>query len=157
VTLGALFPFVLAAHIALAVSLFLPSMLLPFGLRMRGGRSQEGPGRLSRALFWLQRNGSLVIGGGLLATGGMLLLSLSVDQRTQRWLLLALAIYGVNLALALVIQRPGLARLMRLQPGDSEDARRRWRDWARRQRYLSYVMAALIGVIAFLMSAKPEL
>jgi hypothetical protein len=157
VTLGALFPFVVAIHVALAVSLFLPSILLPFGLRLRGGRWQEGPRRLSRALFWLQRSGSLVIGAGLVLTGGLLLLSLGVDQRTQHWLILALAIYGLNLALALVIQRPGLARLMRLQPGDSEEARRRWRDWARRQRYLSYVMAGLIGVIAFLMSAKPDL
>jgi hypothetical protein len=157
VTLGALFPFVLAAHVALAASLFLPSMLLPFGLRMRRGHSQEGLGRLWRSLFWLQLNGSLVIGGGLLATGGLLLLSLSVDQRTQRWLLLALAIYASNLTLVLVIQRPGLARLMLLQPGDSEDARRRWGDWARRQRYLSYLMATLIGIIAFLMSAKPDL
>ena len=50
-----------------------------------------------------------------------------------------------------------VARLLRLQPGESEEARKRWRDWARRQRYFSYVMAGLIGVIAFLMSTKPSL
>ena len=34
--------------------------------------------------------------------------------------------------------------------------RDKWKAWARRQRYLSYVMAGLIGVIAFLMSTKPQ-
>jgi hypothetical protein len=43
-----------------------------------------------------------------------------------------------------------------LQPGESEEARKRWRDWTRRQRYFSYVMAGIIGVIGFLMSTKPQ-
>jgi hypothetical protein len=155
--LGGLFPFVLAAHIVLAVSLFLPSILLPFALRLSGGRFEEGPGRFSRALFWVQRNGSLVIASGLLGTGSMLILALGTQLLSQPWLLIGLTLYAVNLLLAFFIQRPGLARLLRLQPGESEEARRRWRDRARRQRYFSYVMAGLIGVIGFLMSAKPNL
>jgi len=119
--------------------------------------TREGPGRLSRALFWLQRNGTLVIGAGLGLTGVLLVFTLGTQILAQPWLLLALAIYAANLVLALFIQRPGLARLLRLQPDASEEARRRWRDWARRQRYFSYLMAGLIGVIAFLMSTKPDL
>ncbi len=155
-TLGGLFPFVLAAHIVLAISLFLPTILLPFALRLKGGKFEEGPGHFSRALFWLQRNGSLMIGAGLAGTGTALVMTLGAQLLGQPWLLLALALYATNLASAFVIQRPGLARLLRLQPGESEEARRRWRDWARRQRYFSYVMAGLIGVIAFLMSTKPS-
>ena len=30
-----------------------------------------------------------------------------------------------------------------------------WKERARRQRYVSYLMAALVGVIGFLMSTKP--
>ena len=155
--LGGLFPFVLGAHIVLAVSLFMPTILLPFALRLRGGAWQQGPGRFSRLLFWLQRNGSLVIGAGLLGTGIALVMALGTQLLGQPWLLVALALYATNLLLAFVVQRPGLARLMRLQPGESEEARKRWRDRARRQRYFSYVMAGLIGVIGFLMSAKPNL
>jgi hypothetical protein len=157
VGLGGLLPYVIAAHVVLAVSLFLPTILLPFALRLKGGVLDEDTGRFSRALFWLQRNGSLMIGAGLAGTGVLLILTLGAQLLSQHWLLLALTLYGVNLVLAVVIQRPGLARLLRLQPGESETARRRWRDWARRQRYFSYVMAGLIGVIAFLMSTKPGL
>ena len=155
-TLGGLFPFVLGAHIALAISLFLPSILLPFALRLKGGKFEAGPGRLSRALFWLQRNGTLLVGAGLLGTGIALVLTLGKQLLGQPWLLIALALYATNLVIAFVIQRPGLARLLRVQPGESEEDRRRWRDWARRQRYFSYVMAGLIGVIGFLMSTRPQ-
>jgi hypothetical protein len=156
-TLGGLFPFVLAAHIILAISLFMPTILLPFALRLKGGKFEEGPGSFSRALFWLQRNGSWLIGAGLAGTGIALVMTLGPQLLGQPWLLLALALYAANLAIAFVIQRPGLARLLRLQPGESEEARKRWRDRARRQRYFSYVMAGLIGIIAFLMSTKPNL
>jgi hypothetical protein len=157
VSLGGLFPYVLGAHIVLAISLFLPTILLPFALRLRGGTFAEGPGRFSRALFWLQRNGSLMVAAGLAGTGIALVLALGTQLLSQPWLLVAVALYAFNLLIAFAIQRPGLARLLRLQPGDSEDARRRWRAWARRQRYFSYVMAGIIGVIAFLMSTKPNL
>ena len=33
----------------------------------------------------------------------------------------------------------------------------RWTERARRQRYVSYVMAGLVGTIGFLMSTKPVL
>jgi predicted integral membrane protein DUF2269 len=157
VNLGALFPIVLATHIVLAVSLFLPSILLPFALRLKGGKWQEDPGRFSRFLFWLQRNGTLVIGVGLAITGALLVLTLGTQLLSQPWLLLALSLYAVNLLLAFAIQRPGLARLIGAHPDQSEASRRRWGDWARRQRYFSYVMATIIGVIAFLMSTKPDL
>ena len=156
-TLGQLFPIVLVAHIVLALSLLLPSILLPFALRLSRGRWQQGPGRGSRGLFWLQRNGTLLIGAGLVLTGVLLVLTLGTQLLAQPWLMLALAIYATNLVLAFFIQRPALARLLRLRPELSDEATQRWRNWARRQRYVSYVMAALIGVIAFLMSTKPQL
>jgi hypothetical protein len=34
---------------------------------------------------------------------------------------------------------------------------RAWKERARRQRYLSYLMAGLVGTIGFLMSSKPVL
>jgi hypothetical protein len=156
-SLAQLFPVILVAHIVLAVSLFLPSLLLPFALRLRGGKWSESPGRIPRALFWLQRNGTLIIGAGLAVTGVLLVLTLGLQLLSQPWLLLALTIYAANLVLAFFVQRPALARLLRLRPDVSDEARERWRTWARRQRYISYVMAALIGVIAFLMSTKPDL
>ena len=154
-TMGQLFPVILVTHIVLAVSLFLPSMLLPFALRLRGGKWQEGPSRISRALFWLQRNGTLIIGVGLVITGLLLVLTLGAQLLSQPWLLLALTIYALNLALAFFVQRPGLARLLRILPEVNDATRDRWRGWARRQRYVSYLMATLIGVIVFLMSTKP--
>ena len=144
----------LAVHIALALSLFLPSLLLPFGLRKRGPSAGRA-GRLSRALLLLQSNGTVLIGVGLAVTGALMLLVLGPQVLAQPWLLLALIIYGANLALAFFVQRPGLHRLlgMRANPTDKELAI--WRLRARRQRYVSYIMAAAVGLIAFLMSAKP--
>jgi len=155
-SLAQLFPVILVTHIVLAISLFLPSILLPFALRLRGGRFQEGPGRVSRALFWLQRNGTLLVGIGLATTGVLMVLTLGAQLFTQPWLMLALGIYAANLVLAFFVQRPGLARLLRIKPDTSEESRERWKGWARRQRYVSYVMAGLIGIIGFLMSTKPE-
>jgi hypothetical protein len=156
-TLAPFLPVLIAVHIALAVSLFLPSILLPFALRLRGGEWREQPGAFSRVLFWLQRNGTLVIGAGLAITGSLMLVILGTQLLSQPWLLIALAIYAVNLVLAFFVQRPALARLLGMRPLATDAQRDRWRSWARRQRYVSYVMAGLVGLIAFLMSTKPTL
>jgi hypothetical protein len=155
VSLQQLFPFLLGAHIILAVSLLLPSLLLPFALRVRGRRQPElGP--VFRRLLWLQSNGTLLIGIGLAVTGIGLMLVLGTQLLAQPWLMLALGVYAANLALAFFVQRPGLRRLLRLRADATDDERERWRTRARRQRYVSYLMAGAIGVIAFLMSTKPE-
>jgi len=150
----------LILHVALAISLFVPSLLLPFGLRPRAwnGRGtahgDEGRGRLVRGLLWLQANGTLPLGIGLGLTGAGLVLLLGVSLLSQPWLLGALAIYAVDLALAFFIQRPGFHRLAALRRRSDDAA---MVASARRQRYLSYLMAGLIGTIGFLMSTKPAL
>lgn len=156
-SLSGFLPVLIAVHVVLAISLFLPSILLPFALRLRSGQWREQQGRVSRGLFWLQRNGTLVIGAGLGATGVAMLVVLGPQLLSQPWLLIALGIYAANLILAFFVQRPALARLIRLRPLASDAERDRWRGWARRQRYVSYVMATLVGLIAFLMSTKPDL
>jgi uncharacterized membrane protein len=154
-TLGALFPVLLAVHIVLALTLFLPSLLLPFALRVRGPLSEGRPGYVVRSLLWLQSTGSLIVGAGLALTGLGLLAVLGPQLLGQPWLLVALLIYAANLALAMFIQRPGLRRLLGMRSDASDEERERWRARARRQRYVSYVMATAVGVIAFLMSTKP--
>jgi hypothetical protein len=148
------FPILLAIHIALAISLFLPSVLLPFTLRVRHAGP---PGPVGRALIWLQSNGTVIIGAGLFATGLGLIAFLGPQLLSQPWLLAGLTLYAANLVLAFFIQRPGLGRLVGLpQPRDDAE-RERWRATARRQRYVSYVMAGSVGLIGFLMSTKPAL
>ena len=71
----------------------------------------------------------------------------------QPWLLVALVIYSVNLAIAFFIQRPNLRRLVGIKAATDDAV---WKARARRQRYVSYLMAALVGVIGFLMSTKPS-
>jgi hypothetical protein len=150
-----LFPLLLATHIALAVALLLPSVLLPFALRSRG--PAPGQSRFGRVLLWLQGNGTLVIGAGLAVTGVAMLLTLGPALLSQLWLQVALVVYAVNLLAAFFIQRPALRRMLGMRPDRSEEERQRWRDRARRQRYVSYAMAAAVGLIAFLMSTKPTL
>ena len=149
------FPILLAVHITLAVALLLPSVLLPFVLR----RSSGEPGPLTRALMAMQGTGTVVIAGGLALTGAAMLWILGPELLTRPWLLVALALYAVNLAVAAFISRPNLRRLIGLgragNGGDADDAT--WRRRARQQRYVAYGMAAVIGVIGFLMSTKPEL
>jgi hypothetical protein len=148
-----LFPVLLATHVILAVSLFLPSILLPFALRTRRAAVDSDSG-LVRTLLWGQSHGTLVIGAGLALTGVGLVATLGATLLQQPWLLLALLIYAANLALAFFIQRPNLRRLIGITAAADD---RVWLDRARRQRYVSYLMAGLVGVIGFLMSTKPSL
>ena len=159
IVLAQFFPLILAVHITLAVMLFLPSILLPFTMRARraGTPTPPEPGRFARALQWMQRNGTLVIGIGLALTGAGLVAVLGTQLLSQPWLLLALVLYTINLLIAFFVQRPGVARLLRFRGETSDEATSRWKVWARRQRYVSYVMAGLVGVIGFLMMTKPDL
>lgn len=154
-SLAQLFPVLLAVHVTLAVVLLLPSVALPFALRSRRA-GEEPAGRLTRVLLWLQSSGTAVVGVGLAATGGAMLLVLGPQVMAQPWLLLALVIYAANLLLALFVQRPGLRRLVGRSPIVDDRDRELWRARARRQRYVSYAMAGAVGLIAFLMSAKPD-
>jgi hypothetical protein len=147
------FPFLLVLHIVLAVSLFVPSILLPFALRTRRAAA-ESSNRFVRFLLWMQAHGTVVIGVGLAATGIALVMVLGGQLLGQPWLLVALAIYAANLALAFFVQRPNLRRLVGIRAAADDRA---WLDRAKRQRYVSYAMAGLVGTIGFLMSTKPKL
>ncbi len=147
------FPFLLVLHIVLAVSLFVPSILLPFALRTRRAAA-ESSNRFVRFLLWMQAHGTVVIGVGLAATGIGLVTVLGGQLLGQPWLLVALAIYAANLALAFFVQRPNLRRLVGIRAAADDRA---WLDRAKRQRYVSYAMAGLVGTIGFLMSTKPKL
>ena len=147
------FPVLLATHIALAVSLFLPSILLPFALRSRRAVA-DSEHWFVRFLLWMQAHGTLVVGIGLALTGSVLVVTLGGSLAGQPWLLVAVAIYAANLLLAFFVQRPNLRRLVGIRAATDD---RLWLDRARRQRYVSYAMAALVGTIGFLMSTKPQL
>jgi uncharacterized membrane protein len=154
-----LFPVLLTTHIILAISLFVPAFLLPFTMRTRGidGDPIVGgqQGRLVRTLMWLEAHGTLIIGAGVAITGVGMLLILGAAFLEQPWLLLALSIYATILLVAFFIQRPGVRRLLGLREAATEEEKERWRVRARRQRYISYGMAAAIGVIGWLMMSKP--
>jgi hypothetical protein len=149
----AYFPILLLAHIVLAVSLFLPSILLPFALRTRRAAATS-PNRFVRFLLWMQAHGTLLIGIGLAITGTALLLALGSSLLGEPWLVVALSIYAANLLLAFFVQRPNLRRLVGIRAASDD---RVWLERARRQRYVSYAMAGLVGTIGFLMSTKPQL
>ena len=147
------FPIVLVLHIVLAVLLFLPSVLLPFTLRTRRATS-ESTGRFMRALLAMQARGTAILGLGLAITGVALVSTLGFRLFQQPWLLVALAIYAANLVVAYFIQRPNLRPLLGIRASVDD---RVWASRARRQRYVSYLMAGMIGTIGFLMSTKPVL
>src|SRR5262245_65870945 len=107
----------------LAIALFVPSVLLPFALRPkawngRGGTDpgDEGRSRFVRGLLWLQARGTLPLGIGLGLTGAGLVLLLGVSLLAQPWLLVALAIYALDLRLAYFVQRPAFHRPPTLRP-----------------------------------------
>ena len=146
-----LFPILLIIHIALAVGLLLPSVLLPFVLR----RSSGPPGVGTRALMAMQGTGTLVIGVGLAITGAAMLWILGPELLTEPWLMVALTLYAINLVVAGLISRPNLRRLIGLRQSGGDDEI--WQRRARQQRLVAYGMAGVIGVIGFLMSTKPTL
>jgi hypothetical protein len=148
-----LLPILLVTHIALALGLFLPALLLPFALRARRS-AIESSSPIVRGLLWLQTRGGVPVALGVALTGTALVAVLGIQLLSQPWLLVALAIYAVNLAIAVLVQRPSLRRLVGVRaPADD----RLWSERARRQRYVSYAMAGLVGTIGVLMSAKPDL
>jgi len=147
------FPVLLGTHIVLAIGLFLPSILLPFALRARRATVESASG-IVQALLWAQTHGTLVVGAGLVLTGIGLIAVLGPELVRQPWLLVALMIYVVNLVIAFFIQRPSLRGLTGIRASADDRA---WMERARRQRYLSYLMAGLVGTIGFLMSSKPVL
>jgi len=150
----ALFPILLVTHVALAIALFVPSLLLPFAFRARrGSMKPEASGPVTRFLLALQSRGTAWIGIGLLASGIGLVAILGWGLFAQPWLVVALGVYAANLAVAYFVQLPRLRTLLGLRNGSDG----RWPALARRQRYISYVMAGLVGTIAFLMSTKPAL
>jgi hypothetical protein len=152
---GYLLPLVIVVHVALAITLFVPSLLLPFALRRRTrAGADEAPRRATRILLGLQARGTLPLGIGLALTGLALVALVGLSLLARPWLLVALGIYAFDLALAFFVQRPGLRRLMRLEPRRDDPTAVAG---ARRQRYLSYVMTGLIGAIGFVMSTKPNL
>jgi hypothetical protein len=123
------FPILLVTHIALAVSLLLPSVLLPFVVR----RSSGPPGAGTRILMAMQGTGTLVIGLGLAVTGAAMLWTLGPELLTQPWLIVALALYAANLVVAGFVSRPNLRRLVGLstsapmtRPGDGAPASSDW-------------------------------
>ena len=106
-----------------------------------------------RFLLWMQGHGTIVIGLGLALTGLAMVAILGSTLLQQPWLLVALTIYFANLAIAFFIQRPNLRRLVGISAARDDTV---WKDRAKRQRYVSYLMAGLVGTIGFLMSAKPD-
>jgi len=158
--LAPMFPAILATHVLLAVSLFVPSLLLPFTLRNRSvaaGYDAPPPGRFVQALLWIQAHGSVVIGAGLALTGIAMLTVLGPRMLEQPWLLVSLVTYAIAAVVVYAVQRPSLRRLVARQGVLSDADREAWRARARRQRYVAYGVSSAVGLIAFLMSAKPEL
>jgi hypothetical protein len=150
---ASLLPVLIAIHVALAISLFLPSILLPFALRARRATVDSTSG-VVRALLVMQTQGSLVMGAGLALTGIGLVAVLGPQMLAQPWLAVALTVYAANLVIAYFIQRPSLRALVGIRASADD---RVWRERAKRQRYLSYLMAGLVGTIGLLMSSKPVL
>ena len=155
---SSLFPVLLTTHVVLAISLFLPAFLLPFAMRTQGRDGEPvvaSQGRFVRLLMWFEAHGTLVIGLGVAATGIAMLVVLGGALLGQPWLIVALAIYATVLVVAFFIQRPGVRRLLGLRQAATEEEKERWRTRARRQRYVSYLMAGAIGLIGWLMMSKP--
>ena len=145
------FPILLVTHIILAVALLLPTVLLPFLLRRGDGR----PGTVTRILMAMQGTGTLIIAAGLAITGSAMLWILGPELLTQPWLLVALALYAINLVIAAFI---GAA-----EPAAADRARLQRRPTTRRGGAVRVASAtsrtawpASIGVIGFLMSTKPD-
>jgi uncharacterized membrane protein len=158
--LASLFPLLLITHVTLAISLFIPAFLLPFTMRTYGRDGDPvvdgDSGRVKRTLIWLEKHGTVIIGTGVAITGIAMLIALGGAFLDQPWLIVALGLYAFILLITFFVQRPGVRRLLGLSSAATEEEKERWRTRARRQRYISYLLAAGIGIIGWLMMSKPS-
>jgi hypothetical protein len=88
-------------------------------------------------------------------TGLMMLSILGSAFAGQPWLVAGVAIYAGVLLVSFFIQRPGLRALLGLSRDAGPEEQAKWRHRAMVQRYVSYGLAAAVGVIGWLMMAKP--
>ena len=136
------------------ISLVLPSILLPFALRTRRATVESGAGS-SEALLWAQTHGTIVIGVGLALTGlGLVARRSGRRCSSSRGCSSRSRSTSSTSAIAFFIQRPNLRRLIGIRAAADDET---WLERAKRQRYVSYLMAGLVGTIGFLMSSKPVL
>jgi hypothetical protein len=130
-----LFAPVLVIHVALALALLLPAVVLPLVTARAGAGGPTQAETWSGRLATLQERGTAPIGIGLLLSGLALVAIVGLDLLGQSWLLLGIGLYIVTLVLA-------VAARGRLD---------------RRVRWVSYLIAGLVGVIGVLMATKPVL
>jgi hypothetical protein len=144
-------PILLAVHITLALSLVLPSILLPFALRTRRA-TVESTSRVVRGLLLAQSNGTLVIG----RTGIDRFKTLCSRSAHRCSSSRGCCSRSRSTSSTSPSRRPApnLRRLIGVKAAADDDT---WKERARRQRYVSYLMAGLVGTIGFLMSSKPVL
>ena len=81
------FPILLVTHIALAISLLAPSLVLPFLLRRADATGATEYGPITRGLLVMQGSGSVVIALGVGITGVALLVVLGIELLGKPWLI----------------------------------------------------------------------
>ena len=84
----------------------------------------------------------MVIGAGLAITGIGLVLALGPSLLAAAVAARRAGDLAVNLGLAFFIQRPNLRRLIGIKAAPDDQV---WHERAKRQRYVSYLMAGLVG------------
>ena len=105
------FPILLGAHIILAVSLVLPSILLPFALRARRATVESGS-RVVQGLLWAQIARHVAIGVGLALTGSAWSRRSGRRCSSSRGCCWPSRSTSSTSAIAFFIQRPNLRRLV---------------------------------------------
>ena len=156
---SAWFPYILVAHITFAISLFLPSFLLPFTMRTRtrdGEPVQATPGsvRVAAAVAGAERHhghrpGRAHHGADAHRHPGFHVRAAAVAAGWHRDL------RGRAHRLVLHPAPRACAGCCGISKEATPEEQQKWRDRAKRQRYVSYGMAAAVGVIGWLMMAKP--
>ena len=160
-----IFPWLLFLHVLAAIVAFGPT----FAFSIIGGMGGKEPQHANFATRVSHRVGDVLVTPfalSMLITGALMIWAagLPLFQRDARWLLLAILLYLLALALSFGVSQPNVRRIIALSGGDGASAGppqgppppELLRSIAVVQR-TGMVLGLLVVVIVFLMVVKPDL
>jgi len=157
-----LIPLFLFLHVLGAIIAFGPTFTLPY-LSTRAGREPQHANFMTRSAVAVSRGIIIPVALSMAVTGVLIIWSAGIDPLAvdYRWLLLAIVMYVIAIGFSILVQLPNGQRIVELTstpppPGATGGPPPELLARIRRAKLGSYLLMALVVLIAFLMVTRPQ-